>query len=357
VASSQAYAARFGNKRPDQLPPAKREQALQWLSRELDDAMLRFIDQAGPHDALRCCFYEFRYPPVAKALKAAIKRGVDVSLIVDAKANGKAFPRDENLATIKAAGIARKHVILREARASSIQHNKFMVLLRGPDRRPVEVWTGSTNVSVGGITGQTNVGHWVRDRGIAVAFMKYWHLLADDPGGTAKDTRSQVLEKNAAFAAAVEAIQEAPSSITAIPGGVTPVFSPRASLDVLDLYADLVDSAQTSAAITLAFGIGQQFKKRLLDNTPQSHIVLMLLEKKDVANPKSAQPFVALTARNNVYQAWGAFLRDPVYQWARETNARILKINQHVSSATIRSWSPGRPTSAPRPPRRTTRTC
>lgn len=32
-----------------------------------------------------------------------------------------------------------------------------------------------------------------------------------------------------------------------------------------------------------------------------------------------------------MYKAWGAFIRDPVYQWARETNARLLELNQHVS--------------------------
>jgi phosphatidylserine/phosphatidylglycerophosphate/cardiolipin synthase-like enzyme len=32
-----------------------------------------------------------------------------------------------------------------------------------------------------------------------------------------------------------------------------------------------------------------------------------------------------------VYKAWGAFLRDPVYQWVRETNARQLALNHHVS--------------------------
>ena len=38
-----------------------------------------------------------------------------------------------------------------------------MVLLKGQQQTPAEVWTGSTNISDGGIHGQTNVGHWVRD--------------------------------------------------------------------------------------------------------------------------------------------------------------------------------------------------
>ena len=80
-----------------------RPQAREWLSRELDDAILKFIADAEKGDTLLCCFYEFRYEPVAEALKAAVDRGVDVRLIVDAKENEpttrrasctRAFPRE-----------------------------------------------------------------------------------------------------------------------------------------------------------------------------------------------------------------------------------------------------------------------
>ena len=57
----------------------------------------------------------------------------------------------------------------------------------------------------------------------------------------------------------------------------------------------------------------------------------MLLEKEDAPNPRSTKEFVALTTKNNVYQAFGSFLSDPVYQWARETNTRQLQLNQHVA--------------------------
>ncbi len=47
VASSQAYERRFGNKSPtDQLARRQKEsEALQWLSRDLDEALLKFIDE------------------------------------------------------------------------------------------------------------------------------------------------------------------------------------------------------------------------------------------------------------------------------------------------------------------------
>ncbi|WP_110172438.1 hypothetical protein [Luteitalea pratensis] len=90
VASSQAYVRQFGNKKPDDptLSREEQERAIQWLTRELDEAILRFIRSAQAGDALRCCFYEFRYLPVAQALKKAIDRGVDVRIICDGKDNG-----------------------------------------------------------------------------------------------------------------------------------------------------------------------------------------------------------------------------------------------------------------------------
>lgn len=47
VASSQAYRRRFGNTKLDLLG-AKKEEALQWLTRDLDEAILRFIKSRDP---------------------------------------------------------------------------------------------------------------------------------------------------------------------------------------------------------------------------------------------------------------------------------------------------------------------
>jgi len=118
VASSQAYAREFQNKKPDDLvPPAKRKRALEWLSRKLDDALLKFIANARKNDTLLCCFYEFRYRPVADTLRKALDRGADVRLIVDAKVNEttdkdgtfhESFPREDNLRMLEAAGLPTK---------------------------------------------------------------------------------------------------------------------------------------------------------------------------------------------------------------------------------------------------------
>ncbi|HJU38080.1 MAG TPA: phospholipase D-like domain-containing protein [Tahibacter sp.] len=335
VASSQAYARRFRNRRPDQLDPPKDAEAREWLSRKLDDAMLRFVRQAKRGDGLLGCFYEFRYRPVADALREAIDRGVDVRLVVDAKNNGRAgapaFPRGDNLKMLDDAGIDRGRVVLREARTSAIQHNKFMVLLKGARRAPAQVWTGSTNLSDGGIHGQTNVGHWVRDAAVAERYAAYWELLRGDPGGRDDDDAATVRQKNAAFAADVARLSPAPDDFDAIADGVTPVFSPRRGLSVLDLYVRLIAQARRTGCITLAFGISKEFKAALKDHTADSAVTFMMLEKRDAPTAKNRDTFVFVNARQNVYKAWGAFLPEPLYQWARETNAQRLKLNQHVS--------------------------
>jgi phosphatidylserine/phosphatidylglycerophosphate/cardiolipin synthase-like enzyme len=337
VASSQAYMRKFGNLRPDkQDTAAKKTDAFEFLSRRLDEALLRFIASAKNGDAIRGCFYEFKYAPVLEALATAIGSGVDVKCIVDLKENPKkkdgklepANPKTDNLEAIADAGIPMKNIVPRTARKNDLQHNKFMVLLRG--NKPIEVWTGSTNLTDGGIHGQTNVGHWIRDPAVAKAYLAYWTLLATDPGAIVGEPLASSKAKNAAFKKAVEALTALPKTIAAIPNGTTPVFSPRTNLDALALYTKLLDDSKRSACITLAFGIGQHIKAALKDNTWQNAFTMLLLEKEDVAKKDAKTPFTKLTAKNNVYQAWGTYIKNDLYQWAKETNAFALKFNRNV---------------------------
>jgi phosphatidylserine/phosphatidylglycerophosphate/cardiolipin synthase-like enzyme len=122
-----------------------------------------------------------------------------------------------------------------------------------------------------------------------------------------------------------------PTTRTAIPTGTTAIFSPRSGDAVLKLYVDLVDNAEDLSCITLAFGVNELFKDQLKDNTAQSHITFLLLEKKDKPRANATKPFVAINASNNVYKAWGSYIQTAVYQWARETNARFLELNSHVA--------------------------
>jgi len=340
VASSQAYAKRFHNRPPELQPtPEKQAEARAWLTRDLLGGMLAFIDGAAAGDALHGAFYEFRYRPVADALIKAIGRGVDVRLIVDAKVNeytdkaGKfhpSFPREDNLALLAESKFPMARVLLRTARASSIAHNKFMVLLRGAGHQPAAVWTGSTNLSEGGLFGQTNVGHHVRVASVAAAYRDYWKILATDPGGRKGDAAAAVKKKNAELRKQVEALSPLPQAADQIAHGVTPIFSPRGSLDALGLYAHLLDRARHVGCMTLAFGINKAFKQQLSDNkTARNALTLLLLEKQD-KRKKGDTGFIVLNAKNNVYQAWGAYLKDPFHQWVRETSTGALRLNTHV---------------------------
>jgi phosphatidylserine/phosphatidylglycerophosphate/cardiolipin synthase-like enzyme len=342
VASSQAYVREFKNRRPDKIEDAKeRERALEWLSRQLDDAMLRFIHQAKKGDELFACFYEFRYLPVAEALAKSVKAGVKLRLIVDAKdkprkdKKGKLlppFPREENLKMLKQAGIAKASYVLREMRPNNIQHNKFMVLKRKGKQEAEQVWTGSTNLSMGGIHGQTNVGHWVRDVPTAQAFKAYWDILEADPGA-ADGTTPEGKTANIEFAKAVEDLSPTLKAEAQFPAGVTPLFSPRRGLQVLARYVAMLSSAQTHASITLAFGVGKDFRDALLQHDETSPLTFLLLEKEDKPNPKSkdVQNWKPVNSKHNVYKAFGSYLENAVYQFAKETNARALKLNEHVA--------------------------
>ncbi len=353
VASSQAYAREFGNTKPSKLKGQRQKDAYVWLSRGLFEAILAFIKNAKKGDTLLCCFYEFSYQPVANALQTARTNGVKVRIILDGKQNakkdksgkmGEPFPRAENEKTKTAAHLPDSAVKWRQANPASIEHNKFMVLLRGKKAVPSEVWTGSTNISESGIFGQTNVGHWVRDSRIARAYQRYWNLLFTDPGSQKGDDKATANKKKNAYRLDVEKIAKAPTKITEIVKGVMPIFSPRRAVAILDEYAELVDDSTRSAAITLAFGIGKQFKDVLADNTAQGPLVFMLLEKRDApaatkakGNSKGKKPakskvaFVALNSKNNIYEAWGSFLPGPLYQWVKETNTRALNLSKHVA--------------------------
>jgi phosphatidylserine/phosphatidylglycerophosphate/cardiolipin synthase-like enzyme len=99
---------------------------------------------------------------------------------------------------------------------------------------------------------------------------------------------------------------------------------------VLQSYAALLDGAQREGCITFAFGVTAEFKSVLVDNTPASAIVFMMLEKRDEPDPAHPTAFVKINAANNVYEAWGSYIDNPVYQWVKETNAFALGLATHV---------------------------
>jgi phosphatidylserine/phosphatidylglycerophosphate/cardiolipin synthase-like enzyme len=305
AAASQAYAHQFHNRRPDDVPDGR---AWRWLSRGLEEAMLGFIGGARTGDRLRAAMYEFEYPAVLQAFRAAADRGVDVLIVMDAKRNHQKdqrtgefhdVPREGNLDAISTAGIDGL-VIRREANKSYIAHNKFMVLERGG--QPVAVWTGSTNVTAGGIYGHSNVGHVVRDPAVARAYLDEWTVLATDPTGT---TLRNVNEAQ-------------PVPVGDAPEGRTVLFSPRHGLGALDWYADRMESARNSVFFTAAFGISAPLQAVLAKDV--DYLRYGLLDKGD----ESVE--LLKRDRDNAF-AVGARVENAIGGWARET---LTGLNGHV---------------------------
>jgi phosphatidylserine/phosphatidylglycerophosphate/cardiolipin synthase-like enzyme len=261
VAGSQAYARKFGNRAPDEVP---NQEAWRWLSRGLEEALLAFIDQAeGERYALRAALYEFQYEPVLRAFGAARDSGADVKIVYDARiTSSKDDPAEANREAISNAGIDDL-VIPRTATPSYIAHNKFVVLLE--DGQPRQVWTGSTKVTDGGIFGHSNVGHVVRDPAVAAKYLSYWEHLGGDP--EARALRPLVEAQTPVPEGAPE------TDKTAV------LFSPRSSLRALEWYAERMDGAETSLFLTAAFGINELIERVLEED--KDYLRYVLLESRD----------------------------------------------------------------------------
>ena len=301
VAGSQAYARKFKNKRPTQVPGNR---AWEWLSRGLEEAIIAFIEQAeGAKFGLRAAIYEFQYEPVLEAFKKASQRGADVKIIFDARENAQNYPNEKNREAIDDAGI-EAITIPREANPSYISHNKFIVLLK--NKKPVQVWTGSTNITQGGIFGHSNVGHQVRDAKVAAKYLSYWKQLSEDPG--AKELRNWNEEET-------PVPQTLPS-----PKSITTIFSPRPSLEALEWYTERMDKAPGAVFFTAAFGVNDLIADVLAKQKDYLRYVLLETEAKDM--DKITKESLNRVAVANVLGD-GAFER-----WLREKT--VTGLNTHV---------------------------
>jgi phosphatidylserine/phosphatidylglycerophosphate/cardiolipin synthase-like enzyme len=197
-------------------------------------------------------FYEFRYLPVGKAIGAARKAGADVAIRYEAQSY-----KAENEAMIAKARI--KGICRPQKSRAGIRHNKFIVLIHKD--RPVAVWTGSTNISAGGIFGHSNVGHAIWDAELAQRYLDYWERLA-----APAVTRKPLVEST-------RVVEPTPAPDAAPPANrVLTLFSPRDEKDTIETlhwYANLMGSAQRLLCMTFAFNLDPVFGKVLErpDNT------------------------------------------------------------------------------------------
>lgn len=297
VAASQAYVRRFANKAPEDVP---NREAYKWLSRGLFEGMQRYIGQAQGSDwGLRAAVYEFKYDPALQAFAVAADSGADVKIVFD-NVKTKTGPGTSNRAALDAAHLTERAT---PRTKTTISHNKFIVqLYKG---KPVAVWTGSTNVTEGGIFGHSNVGHVVRDPKVAARYLDYWSELAGDPA------RPEAKAWTA---------QE-----TTIPKGrprkasITTVFSPRDSLAALEWYAKLMDGATQSVFLTAAFGVSEQL--RTVFETDRDYLRYLLLD-----NEQGGIDTIRRDPDNRVV-AGGFVGKGGWKQWAEE---KLTNLNGHV---------------------------
>jgi len=248
VAGSQAYARKYGKTKPDESRPESDQ--MRWLSRGLYEALIEFIGRAAGADAadykLRAMFYEFRYLPVGLALKAASNAGADVRICYEAQTY-----KDENEEMIHTADI--QAICQPQKKREGIRHNKFIVMVHR--NRPVAVWTGSTNISAGGIFGHSNVGHAIWDSTVAQRYLDYWERLSNP-----NITRKPLLEANLAA-------EPTPASNAILPDDrPLTLFSPRDSKDTIETlhwYAGLMGSAKKMMCMTFAFNLDPLFSEVL----------------------------------------------------------------------------------------------
>ena len=169
---------------------------------------------------------------------------------------------------------------------------------------------------------------------VAEQFQAYWELLSADPGAPRRRRAGDGGQgEEASSRTAVEAIlATVPTSLADVPRASRRCSVRGRGSAVLDTYIEMVDAAETFSCITLAFGVNKTFKDALKDNSHKSHAPLPAAREGGRAQSDGASVrSCGSRPQNNVYEAFGAFIDDPLYQWARETNTRALDLNTHVS--------------------------
>ena len=254
AAGSQAYAREF----PNPIPKTKTDDPTLpqnvWLSRGLYEALVEFIGRAKDSTfALRAALYEFHFDPIGAEFKAALGRKVDVKILYDDPNYGT-----PNRTMINHVGLSR--VCAPRKSGGAQKHNKFIVLLK--NGKPIEVWTGSTNISNGGIFGHSNVGHSVRNDQVAGQYLAYWNALCNPiqppPGGAKPFSDTRTDPGTSGLVTRNNQANPTPPGNPAN-GSITTLFSPRAGA-TLQWYADRMAKANEIVCFMVAFTLAQPFE-------------------------------------------------------------------------------------------------
>jgi phosphatidylserine/phosphatidylglycerophosphate/cardiolipin synthase-like enzyme len=251
AAASQEYTRLFGDKRPDEVGPA----AFTWLSRGAAESIADFIGRAvGPDWGLRVGAYEFTDENVLKALGAVRDRGADVAILYHAKNDEQKIANEAAIQKFGLENICQP----RNAQGLTLSHNKTIVLMKGGV--PQAVLTGSTNFSVGGIYGHSNVVHICERDDIAARYLWLWNELKKN---VAKSADVGVLAGNS------------PLPDDPLAEQITSIFSPRDNLKALDWYAEQATGAHDALFMTFAFGMNKRFQDSYRNGTAKLRYALM----------------------------------------------------------------------------------
>ena len=300
VAGSQAFVREFGTG-PFSTIAVEKPWVWEWLSRGLREGLTTFLQQASDATfAIRAAIYEFQYEPILTELGNASRRGVDVKIVYCAD-NSDTTAKNE-------AAIQHTHIenlSKRRENSSGIPHNKFIILLK--NNVPIAVWTGSTNITTGGIFGHSNLGHLVRDTALAQKYLTYWTALQNDtPTAALKAITEQITS---------DSIQnnDLPSSFMGV------LFSPRristrpTNPSVLDWYAKLMQTTDAPTFITVPFGLDTRFENVMSEGRRKLIYVLsdkadagltVPLIKNNLFNRIAHGAMLGNTAATNGYLGW-----------------------------------------------------
>ena len=251
AAASQEYTRLFGDKRPDEVGPA----AFTWLSRGAAESIADLIGRAiGPGLGLRVGAYEFTDDKVLPALGAARDRGADVQVLYHAKNDEQKTANEAAILKFGLENICQP----RNAQGLTLSHNKTVVLMKAGVAQAV--LTGSTNFSVGGIYGHSNVVHICERDDVAAKYLWLWNEL----------------EKNTPKSADAGALAgKTPLPDDPVAKQITPIFSPRDSMQALDWYAEQAKGANDALFMTFAFGMNQRFQDAYRTGTAKLRYALM----------------------------------------------------------------------------------
>ena len=336
--------------KPEDVP---NREAYKWLSRGLEEALLAYINKAKDSSySIRACLYELSNKPAAEAFIDALERGVDVKILHHAKTQGQRVVKSNSSALITTKYYKNKDrkpedlveevdikskMVTDEFRVAdaisetamvtlgsrgitdakylntfkkiflprtnvSICHNKFIILLK--DGKPIEVWTGSTNLTDGGIYGQSNVGQIMRNEDIAKQYFDYWTQISGDPKGS--KARDWLAENNPNLKLRDPANPTAP--MDDFPENfVGAIFSPRKDYGMMDWYAERIKEAKNSVFLTSAFSIDKRFaaifNKDSEHGDKNSFLRYLIVESESAPYIKIHLPSIRKCDQNRV--AWG----------------------------------------------------